>query len=96
MRMSKGLREPRRPFRGAKPAAKRAVNLSIDAEILAAAKAQGINLSQTLEDELRRKTEDARVKAWRNENRAALDSHNRFIDENGIWSDAYRSWGKAK
>ena len=59
MRMAKDFDDPREQFRG-EPAGKRhigpgpklgpkrAVNLSIDAEILAAAKAQGINLSQTL------------------------------------------------
>ena len=106
MRMTKkGFRDARRKFRDdaetgrrsrdPKPGTKRAVNLSVDAEILAAAKAQGINLSQTLEDELRRLTDDARVKKWQEKNRAAIDSHNRFVDEHGVWSEKYRSWGRS-
>ena len=98
MRMT-GFDENSKPFRhsghigpGPKPGPKRAVNLTIDAEILAAAKAQGINLSQTLEDELRKRTQKAREAKFREESREAIDSYNRFIAEHGIWSKKYRSW----
>ena len=98
MRMT-GFDENSKPFRhsghigpGPKPGPKRAVNLTIDAEILAAAKAQGINLSQTLEDELRKRTQAAREAKFREESREAIDSYNRFIAEHGIWSKKYRSW----
>jgi antitoxin CcdA len=99
MRMSREFDESGRPYRhsghigpGPKPGRKRAVNLSIDEEILAAAKAQGINLSQTLEDELRKRTQEAREAKWREENHEAMESHNRFIEKHGIWSEKYRSW----
>ena len=99
MRMTKQFDEGSKPFRhsghigpGAKAGPKRAVNLSIDAEILAAAKAQGINLSQTLEDELRKRTQEAREAKWQEENREAFEAHNRFIEKHGIWSEKYRSW----
>jgi antitoxin CcdA len=88
-----------KPFRhsghigpGPKPGPKRAVNLTIDAEILAAAKAQGINLSQTLEDELRKRTQQARDAKFREENRKAIDSFNRFIEKNGIFGEEFRNW----
>jgi len=94
-----GFDEDSKPFRhsghigpGPKPGPKRAVNLTIDAEILAAAKAQGINLSQTLEDELRKRTQQAREAKFREESREAIESYNRFIAEHGIWSKKYRSW----
>jgi len=99
MRMTKEFDEGSKPFRhsghigpGPKPGPKRAVNLSIDAEILAAAKAQRINLSQTLEDELRKRTQQAREAKWQEENREAFEAHNRFIAKHGIWSEKYRSW----
>src|SRR2546421_1281953 len=99
MRMTKRLDEGAKPFRhgghigpGPKPGPKRAVNLRIDAEILAAAKARGINLSQMLEDELRKRTQAAREAKWQEENREAFESHNRFIEKYGIWSEKYRSW----
>src|SRR5437762_158451 len=91
--------EKSKPFRhsghigpGPKPGPKRAVNLAIDAEILTAAKAQGVNLSQVLEEELRRLTKKAREAKWQEENREAFESHNRFIEKHGIWSEKYRSW----
>ncbi len=97
--MTKRFDEGTKPFRhsgrigpGAKAGPKRAVNLSIDAEILAAAKAQGVNLSQTLEDELRKRTQESREAKWQEENREALEAHNRFIKKHGIWSEKYRSW----
>ena len=77
---------------GPKPGPKRAVNVSIDAEILGLAKEQKINLSQALEDELRKRTKESREAKWREENREAIESHNRFIEKHGIWSKKYRSW----
>ena len=102
--MAKHLSDPARPFRREepfvvrhlgdrpKPGPKRAANVSIDAEILAEAKAMKINLSQTLEDELRKRVQDERVKRFQEEHREAIESHNRFIEKHGIWSKKYRSW----
>ncbi|GAA0531343.1 antitoxin CcdA [Rhizomicrobium palustre] len=73
-------------------AAKKAVNLSIDAEVLAAAKAMDINLSLTLEEELRRKLREENIRKFQDEHRAALEAHNDFIDQNGIWSEKFRNW----
>src|SRR5258708_31023542 len=101
MRMKKGFSDPSKAFRaeeqqprhnghigpGPKPGPKRAVNLSIDAEILAAAKAQHINLSQTLEDELRKRTQEAREAKWQEENRPAFEAPNRFISKHGNSSE---------
>lgn len=99
MRMTKRLDDPPKPFRhngrigsSAKPGPKRAVNLSVDAEILAAAKAQGINLSQVFEEQLRELTKEERIKRWQDQNREAIDAYNRFIDAHGIWSEDYRKW----
>ena len=95
MRMTKGLSDEARPFRRAEPkktARKRAANVSIDAEILAEAKAMGINLSQTLEDELRKQVKEEKIRRWSEDNKEAIESHNRFIEKHGIWSEKYRSW----
>jgi antitoxin CcdA len=94
MRMTKETDDPPKPFRHApgKSRPKRAVNLSVDAEILAAAKALGINLSQVLEDELRKRTREAREAKWREENRDAMESFNRFVEEHGIFGEEFRSW----
>ncbi len=100
--MSKGCDDPAKPFRGAeaarhnghigpgpKPGSKRAVNLSVDAEILGVAKDLKLNLSQVLEDELRKRTEDERVRRWREENKASIDSYNEFIKRHGTLAEAF-------
>jgi antitoxin CcdA len=99
MRMKKQIDDPPRSFRHGdsagskrKPGSKRAVNLSIDADILAAAKQQGINLSRALEEELRKRTQEQKIRRFKEESREAVESYNRFIEEHGIWSEKYRSW----
>jgi len=93
MRMTKGLSEEPRPYRPAeKRGPKRATNVSIDAELLVEAKALGINLSQTLEDELSRKVREEKIRRFSEEHREAIEAHNRFIDEHGIWSEKLRTW----
>jgi len=94
MRMTKGFSEENRLFRREEPkrARKRAANVSIDVEILAEAKAMGINLSQTLEDELRKQVKEEKIRRWSEENKEAIEAHNRFIEKHGIWSEKYRSW----
>jgi antitoxin CcdA len=91
----KHLQDPARRFRDAEPAAKppkRAVNVSVDAGILDLAKDMNINLSQTLEDALRKRTQDERDRRFQDEHREAIEAHNRFIEKHGIWSKKYRSW----
>ncbi len=93
--MMKGFSEEGRPLRLGEPkkaARKRAANVSINAEILTEAKAMGINLSQTLEEELRRRVRHAKIDRWSEEHKEAIDSYNRFIEEQGIWSEEYRKW----
>jgi|SRR6185312_13364090 len=105
MRMKKGFSDPPRRFEGAperkhsrrigpgpKPGPKRAVNVSVDAEILKAAKEMKINLSQAFEATLRSLTKEERIRRFSEENREAIESYNRFIEKNGIWSKKYRKW----
>jgi antitoxin CcdA len=67
---------------------KKAVNLSIDSELLADTKARGVNLSSFLEEKLR----EARVIEWKRANAEAIRQENEFIEKHGIWSDGMRSW----
>jgi antitoxin CcdA len=76
---------------GPKPGPKRAVNVSIDAEILAAAKAQRINLSQTLEDILRKLTEPARLAKFQE----SIDSYNRLIERAGVFGEEFQDWDES-
>ena len=71
---------------------KKAVNLSINAELLAEAKAAGINLSETLESALSKDLNESRWRKWREENRAAIEAYNEFIAEHGLLSDEWRGF----
>ena len=69
---------------------KKACNVSVNEDLLRQAKALGINLSQTLEAELEKRVREARAKAWAEENRDAIESQNRWVEKNGLWSDGIR------
>ena len=98
--MSKGFKDTARPYRneaphsghigpGPKPGPKRAVNLSVDAEILKIAKEMKINLSRALEDALRKATEAERIRRFQEQFRPAIEAHNRYVEKHGTMSEAY-------
>jgi antitoxin CcdA len=98
MRMKKrGLNDAGRPFQAPeapkhnghigprpKPGPKRAVNVSVDAAILGVAKDLGLNLSQTLEDALRKLTEEERIRRFQEEIKPSIDSYNALIERAGF------------
>jgi antitoxin CcdA len=67
-------------------------NVTISKELLEAARAQGIVLSQLLEkalrDELRKKKEET----WKAENREAITSYNEMIEAEGVFSEELRTF----
>ena len=65
--------------------AKKALNLSIDAELATEAKANGTNLSALLETTLRSHLSDVRAKQWLEENRVAIEASNKQLAEDGLW-----------
>jgi antitoxin CcdA len=71
-------------------AAKKACNVSVNEDLLRQARALGINLSQTLEQELARLVREAKAKAWADENKDAIESQTRWIEKHGLLSDHYR------
>ena len=66
-------------------AAKKAVNISMDVELAAEAKAEGMNISAILDAALRKQLSEVRAKKWRQENREALEAGNRELEKNGPW-----------
>ncbi len=72
--------------------AKKAVNVSIQSELLDAARGEGINLSAVLEaalsDQLRIRKRDR----WRVENEEAIAAYNSDVDENGSFGDQTRNF----
>ena len=69
---------------------KRATNVSVRSDLLAAAREAGVNLSATLERALTQELAAARRKKWREENRDAIQAYNEHIEKHGVFSDDVR------
>lgn len=73
-------------------APKQATNLSINRDLLNAAREAGVNLSAALEEALQEKVAAARREKWKRENAEAIAEYNKFIEEHGIFSEGHRSF----
>jgi antitoxin CcdA len=71
---------------------KKAVNVSIRSELLAAARAEDINLSATLEAALADQLRLRRGDRWRADNAEAIEAYNRDVDGNGSFGDHARGF----
>ena len=80
----------RRSYRTVVP--KRATNVSVRSDLLAAAREAGVNLSATLERALTEEVADAKRKKWRVENREAIAAYNEHIEKHGTFSDDARTF----
>lgn len=69
---------------------KKAVNLTLDAGLLAEAKAFGTNLSATLEAALEAAHRGKRAAKWREDNKGAVEAWNGIIEKDGLLLDKYR------
>ena len=73
-----------------KSAPKRAVNVSVNADLAAKAKALGVNLSEALETRLAELVAAAERQQWLAENAAAIEAYNKRVEEGTILSDLIR------
>jgi antitoxin CcdA len=73
-------------------APKQATNVSINRDLLDAAREAGVNLSAALEEVLKEKVAAARREKWKRENAEAIAEYNDFIEEQGVFSDSHRSF----
>jgi antitoxin CcdA len=73
-------------------AAKRPINLSLDANLIEAARAHGLNLSAITEDALRRRIAEEDARRWLAENSEAIAAQNAWTAERGLFSDEFRGW----
>jgi antitoxin CcdA len=71
---------------------KRATNVSVRGDLLAAAREAGVNLSATLERALTEALAEVKRRKWRENNRDAIAAYNEHIDEHGAFSDGVRSF----
>lgn len=69
---------------------KKPTNLTLDQGLLSEARAFGVNISQAAEAGLRNAVRDAKAAAWKHENADALESSNRWVEENGLLLAKYR------
>lgn len=73
-------------------APRQAANLSINSELLKAARDSGVNLSAVLEEALTYRVAVAKREAWVRENTDAIANYNDFVEESGVFSDGSRSF----
>ena len=73
-------------------AQKQATNLSINRDLLNAARDAGINLSAVLEEALREKVAAARREKWKQENAEAIAEYNDLVAVHGVFSEGRRSF----
>lgn len=68
------------------------VTMTLERGLLNQAREAGINLSATLVAALDAEIRRYAAQKWQKENMEALDALNRFHDENGCFSDEYRTF----
>ena len=73
-------------------ASRKAANLSIDANVLADAKALDINVSRAAETGIAEAVRKEKGRRWLEENREALLYFNQWYEENGNPLDEYRQF----
>lgn len=73
-------------------AAKKAVNLRINSDLVKKAKDLGINLSSVLEATLIDLVKQKQRENWINENQDAIEEYNQRIENDGVFSDGERKF----
>ena len=73
-------------------ASKRPVNLSLNSDLLKLGKELGLNLSSVAEAALAYAVNARLAERWLEENQAGIESYNRRIETQGVFSDGLRSF----
>lgn len=73
-------------------APKRATNVSVRSDLLAAAREAGVNLSAALERALTEELAEARRMKWREDNREAIAAYNEHVEKHGTFSEDTRTF----
>ena len=71
---------------------RRAVNLSVDANLLDEARAFHLNLSATLERALVEQLRQSRAERWLVENKDGIAAYNALVDQHGAFADTRRTF----
>jgi len=73
--------------------AKRPINLSVRGDLIDAARAARVNLSDLLERALAEELVRIRWRQWREKNGPAIAAYNRYVTENGAFCRIGLRWG---
>ena len=79
MRMSKKILECSDRGSGTRP-----TNVSLSASLVNEAKELGVNISSAASNGLKQAVAEKRAERWLNENAAALNGYNQFVEANGL------------
>jgi antitoxin CcdA len=93
MRMDRPHKQSQRD--GARVAAlsqKKAVNVSINRELLNRARSADLNLSSILEAALEQRLRQQARERWLTENRAGIEAYNEQVQRDGVFSDGLRAF----
>jgi antitoxin CcdA len=77
-------------MRQTETAPKRAINLSLNAQVLTNAKDLGMNISQTVDELLTQEVQRRRLALWNEENRDAIAQYNARIEREGTFTQRIR------
>lgn len=69
---------------------RRPSNLSLDADLVAEARALDINVSRAAEQGLARAVSEEKTRRWKEENREAMESSNEYVRQHGLPLEKYR------
>jgi len=78
--------------RNIRPATKRATNLSLSADVLDAAKALQINVSQICDAHLRTVVRQEQERRWKEEHADFVNAYNATMETEGLPLDEWRSF----
>jgi len=71
---------------------KKATNVTIDANLLKKAKEYRVNLSQTLENSLKKIIKEIEEQNWKKENKDAIEAFNKRASKSGLFGDSFRQF----
>ena len=81
-----------RPQLYVQSSAKKSVNLTANANLVACAKEKKINLSETFEEALQAKLRAMQQQEWLDQNRDGIEAYNERIERNGIFASKFRKF----
>jgi len=83
---------PRQAVKTPSQSSRKATNITVDAGLLARAKALHINISQAAEQGVARAVAARQAEQWLQDNQSALDSSNAYVESRGLPLARYRNF----